>query len=307
MRYGLPYKGSKNKIAEWIIDNLPSTEHFYDLFAGGCAVTHCALLSGKYKDCLANDITDSTSLFLNAIHGKYKNESRWISREEFARLKEKDTYIRICWSFGNDNKTYLYGKNIEEYKRVLWNAIFFGDCQDIEQKFGFDCSLIKTAQSKEDRFRKWREILKEDERIEKRGSAYYFKSGEISQSLQRLQSLERLERLEVVTGSYNEVQIKPNSVVYCDIPYRNCTGYLKDFDHSAFYDWAESQKELVVISEYDMPENRFARVAKIEKRQTMNGLGSGRKVEERLFVPISQVDLYNRLMAQSNAQTNFEF
>jgi site-specific DNA-adenine methylase len=39
MRYGLPYKGSKNGIAEWIIDNLPSAEWFVDLFCGGGAVT----------------------------------------------------------------------------------------------------------------------------------------------------------------------------------------------------------------------------------------------------------------------------
>lgn len=37
MKYGMPYKGSKNKIAEWIIDQLPKAKHFYDLFGGGGA------------------------------------------------------------------------------------------------------------------------------------------------------------------------------------------------------------------------------------------------------------------------------
>ena len=55
-RYGLPYQGSKNAIAKWIIDQLPAAEHFYDLFAGGCAVTHAAIESGKYKHVHANDI-----------------------------------------------------------------------------------------------------------------------------------------------------------------------------------------------------------------------------------------------------------
>ena len=32
MRFGLPYKGSKNKIAPWIISNLPSADVFVDLF-----------------------------------------------------------------------------------------------------------------------------------------------------------------------------------------------------------------------------------------------------------------------------------
>lgn len=35
MRYGLPYKGSKNAIAEWIVSELPSCENFVDLFMGG--------------------------------------------------------------------------------------------------------------------------------------------------------------------------------------------------------------------------------------------------------------------------------
>lgn len=47
MRYGLPYQGSKNKIAEWVISNLPKAEHFYDLFAGGCAVTHATTTRKK--------------------------------------------------------------------------------------------------------------------------------------------------------------------------------------------------------------------------------------------------------------------
>ena len=56
MRYGLPYKGSKNGIAKWIIDELPPAEIFVDLFAGGGAVTHRAMLSGKYKRFIMNDI-----------------------------------------------------------------------------------------------------------------------------------------------------------------------------------------------------------------------------------------------------------
>ena len=47
-RYGIPYMGSKNLIAEWVVGNLPAGGTLYDLFAGGCAVTHRALLSGKF-------------------------------------------------------------------------------------------------------------------------------------------------------------------------------------------------------------------------------------------------------------------
>lgn len=76
-KYGLLYQGSKNKIAEKIIDLLPPADNFYDLFAGGCAITHRALLSGKYKHIYANDICDMPSLFKDAIEGKYANEDRF--------------------------------------------------------------------------------------------------------------------------------------------------------------------------------------------------------------------------------------
>jgi site-specific DNA-adenine methylase len=35
VRYGIPYKGSKNSIAEWIVSELPRADIFVDLFFGG--------------------------------------------------------------------------------------------------------------------------------------------------------------------------------------------------------------------------------------------------------------------------------
>ena len=47
--YGLPYSGSKSRIAHWVIDNLPRGRVLIDAFAGGCAITHRALLSQKWQ------------------------------------------------------------------------------------------------------------------------------------------------------------------------------------------------------------------------------------------------------------------
>lgn len=47
MIFGVPYRGSKNKIVPWVLHHLPAAEAFVDLFAGGCAVTHGAMLSGQ--------------------------------------------------------------------------------------------------------------------------------------------------------------------------------------------------------------------------------------------------------------------
>ena len=127
MRYGVPYQGSKNKICKWVIDNLPSGNVLVDLFAGGCSVTHAAMLSGKWDYFIANDIGDAPEVFINAIEGKYSAENRWISREDFERLKDTDPYVSLCCSFGNDRSNYLYAQEVKPKKKALHYARVFGD------------------------------------------------------------------------------------------------------------------------------------------------------------------------------------
>lgn len=134
-KYGLPFQGSKNKLAERIVALLPPTTHLYDVFAGGCAVTHAALLSGKFKEIHANDISDSVTLFEDALNGKYENESRWISREDFFRLKDSDPYVRIVWSFGNNQRGYLYSREIEPYKKAVHEMLYAATPNERRLKF----------------------------------------------------------------------------------------------------------------------------------------------------------------------------
>ena len=126
--YGIGYQGSKNRIAKYIIGVLPSGERLVDLFAGGCSITHCAMVSGKYNRFLANDIDGRIpQTFKDAIGGKYENERRWISREDFFKLKDCDMYARLCFSFGNNQKDYMYSTNIEPYKKACHYAIVFDE------------------------------------------------------------------------------------------------------------------------------------------------------------------------------------
>ena len=128
MNYGIPYKGSKNKIAENIIAQLPPAKHFYDLFGGGGAMTHCALLSGKYEVVHYNELNPLVfKAFKMAINGEFKGENRWISREDFERLKDSDPYVACCFSFGNDFKTYCYAIDREPFKKAVHYSIFFDD------------------------------------------------------------------------------------------------------------------------------------------------------------------------------------
>ena len=125
-RFGVSYMGSKNKIVKALIPQLPSAKYFIDLFAGGCAMTHGAILSGKYERFIANDIGDAPSLFQRAINGEFRDEKRWISRDDFFALKDSDPYVRYIWSFGNKGEGYLYSKEIEPYKKA-YHFARFGD------------------------------------------------------------------------------------------------------------------------------------------------------------------------------------
>ena len=267
--YGVPYKGSKNKIAKQIIDFLPSGGTLYDLFAGGCAITHCAMESGKYDRYIVNDIEPGiTQLFIDAVNGKYANEKRWISREDFFKLKESDPYVKYCWSFGNNGRDYLYSKEIEPLKKHLHNIFFAENSQEARLEWkAFIRDFCTSKQS-----------LESLQRLQS------------LESLQRLQSLERLQRLqslERLCTDYGNIRIESDAVIYCDIPYKNTNRYgdeKAEFDYNSFYDWACSQNVPVFISEYDMPEDRFECVLEIKKQSCMAATKT-LSATEKLYIP----------------------
>lgn len=142
MKYGLPYKGSKNKLAERIVSLLPRKRNLVDLFCGGCAVSHAALVMGKYEHIHIYDLNwMCPTLFIDALQGKYNNDTRWISRDDFFRLRDTDPYVAVVWSFGNNQRDYLYSKDIEPLKKAIHYAIFFSD-YSLGQALGHDLSFI---------------------------------------------------------------------------------------------------------------------------------------------------------------------
>lgn len=216
MRYGVPYRGSKNKIAQWVVSNLPAGDTLIDLFAGGCAVTHAALLSGKWNHIVANDIGDAPQLFMDAVHGKYANEKRWISCEDFHRLKDSDPYVSLCWSFGNNRRDYLYSKEIEPWKKALHYARVFGNTS-LLQEFGIDSDgSSKDIKPNNEEYKRiysqWLGHQVKHKRL------YDLDHLARLENLERLQNLEGLQRLEGLQSDYRDVQIPPNAVVYADPP-----------------------------------------------------------------------------------------
>ena len=152
MNYGLPYKGSKNKLATRIVDLLPRRKHFYDLFCGGCAVTHAAMLSNKWEHFTINDLNwQCPTLFVDALNGKYKNDTRWISREDFFRLKDSDPYVAFVWSFGNNLRDYIYSREIEPLKKAIHYALYFND-YSLAAEMGHDLSFLAAIKEPDKRY-----------------------------------------------------------------------------------------------------------------------------------------------------------
>lgn len=275
--YGIPYTGSKSRIAHWVIDNLPCGRVLIDAFAGGCSITHRALLSQKWQTIIANDINGKyPQLFLDAVLGKYRDEKRWISREDFERLKLQDAFVACCWSFGNNLQRYMYSQAIEPYKRALHYAIVLDDFAPMQELMPEVAQAVREAihwirNTHDRRITAQNVIVKTLKRLTGDNYAHQIiqsnplykrirHSSMDAQSLQGLQNLESLERLErlqslesleslqslerlrVTSLSYDEIDIPDDAVVYCDPPYHACDKYLyegtaKVFDHNAFYDW----------------------------------------------------------------------
>ena len=321
MNFGLPYKGSKNLLAQRILNCIPSASVFVDLFCGGCAVSHAALLSGRFARVVVNDIEgDVSRLFVAAVNGQYKGESRWISREDFFRLKESDPFVRYCWSFGNNGMKYIYSEAVEPYKRALHYAVVFGDFAALRRL----CPLVSDAAEKalaglasrkarrievgRAIVRRLKQVGKPEDlknnplfgRIRLRDGGVVRKERlerlESLECLERLQSLECLERpqsLECLEMDYRDVQLPDGCVVYCDPPYAGTDGYglhKSAFDQEAFWNWARKCERLLFISEYSAPVD-FVPIMEVPHRSRLSQT-TNNSVTERLFVHESR---YNEL------------
>lgn len=291
MKYGLPYRGSKSRIAADIVEHLPSGAALYDLFAGGCAVTHAAMIAGRWERYVVNDIQgDMPELFVNAISGKYRDESRWISRDDFVALKDTDAYVRCCWSFGNDTKTYLYGREVEPYKRALHYAVVFDDFGPLGELCPEMCGACRWVLSDIDDRSKRRVAIGRaiTSWLKAHGTREMLMNNPLYKSCLRgkgrVQSLERLQSLERYVADYRDIPIPQGATVYCDPPYKSARGYCTGtFDHDAFHEWARNADFPIYISEYSMPDD-FVRIWARDVNVLANQFGADGNVTEGLFV-----------------------
>lgn len=98
-----------------------------------------------------------------------------------------------------------------------------------------------------------------------------------------------LQNIVFFHSTYEKFNEVSNSVIYCDIPYRDTTKFKTEtFDYEHFYEWCKqmkSQNNIVFISEYNMPEGNFECIW--EKEHSVN-LDSNRSSKskriERLYI-----------------------
>ena len=277
---GLPYQGSKKKVAKKIVEiikqNFGADKVVYDVFGGGGAITAECLKTGldvKYND--------HCSFITAAFQKVISSDREWlktliISREEFLKIRAKqektldDELKLLVNSFGNNRQNYLYGKAHADAKYNL--------AVEIIAKHNVFSGYKQT-----DTYR---------------NAARPFDVGkpvknQVLQQLQRLEQLERLQqlqRLEVTNKDYRAFTDVKGAIIYLDPPYENSNvgGYSdsKQFNHAEFYGWAAemARENIVLLSSYTVSDDRFEEVFRFETaRSTLSG-GKGKGHCEKLFM-----------------------
>ena len=285
MNLGLPYKGSKNTIAEDLVKCLPRGKKLLDACCGGGAVLMAAAMSGRWEKVVGNDLNPATIALLDAVlihKGQIEYEHPPIcTRNDFfislQRIENGDFTIqdcvnKYCASFGNNGKTYLWNEDIEKVKTNVEDML---------------CNT--TLNKRRLAFIKFIKFLIN----EKQFDLIKLKNIKQLQNLERLQRMERLERLERL--DIFDIDYSEYDVVYFDIPYKGTSEYDFKFDYDKFYKLFKSLGKPAFLSEYNAP---FTCVGAFDKRALFRDLSrlKGKMTNlEKLYFN-GTMDDYKRLM-----------
>lgn len=96
----------------------------------------------------------------------------------------------------------------------------------------------------------------------------------------------KIQGVDLYCASYDELKIPDNSIIYCDIPYKNTTKYKnEDFNYCFFYNWCKHMKSIdheIFVSEYQMP-SEFKLIWQKEIKSSLTKNTGSKKGIERLF------------------------
>lgn len=94
-----------------------------------------------------------------------------------------------------------------------------------------------------------------------------------------------LKSVEFIHSSYQDLEIPPNSIIYCDPPYKGTTSYKDKFNHEDFFEWCRQKSKeghTVFVSEYNAPED-FKCVWEKEVNSSLTKDTGSKKATEKLF------------------------
>ena len=284
--YGMPYMGSKQKLVDkivpFIMNRHSGATDFYDLFGGGGSVSFYALRKYPSLNVHYNELNQAIAALLIHIRDGGPLPVEFVTHVEFMQKRFGNDwyagYLQTCWSFGNNQKSYLFGNDIEEYKQKYHDTVINGAnhlawlsdylnahaAKKYNENLGVNLYLD---------FNKYN--TQYQRRIVLHRQMKYLNQLEHLNSIERLVHLQRLkglDRLNITTADYKAVQItgaKP--VIYCDPPYENTNEYKEGgFNHAAFYEWVAAQTVPVYFSSYKISDKRFKLVKAINTRSLLD-------------------------------------
>jgi site-specific DNA-adenine methylase len=304
----IPYMGSKNSIAimllKRMLDLKPQAKYFVDLFGGGGAMAFTAHQIGLQV--IYNEKQTSLVNFIKYIFDRIKHNKKgkfglfpddfykFITREEFEVLKNEDSikgqFARICYSFGNNQRSYLFGKDIEKAKELGHNIVMY-QCEDSLKEFNkitnYDFVLSDKTKWNSRRLDYIRQFSREA-RDKKEDLLERLQQLEQLQRLEQLERLERLERLnniQLFNLDYKDLIIDTpieETIVYLDPPYRGTEKYIEGLDHDELDEYFRSSPYTCFMSEYNAP---FESVLEIEKRSLLDNSNNSKKYAlEQLYI-----------------------
>ena len=96
--------------------------------------------------------------------------------------------------------------------------------------------------------------------------------------------INNIKGINFIASDYQSLKITNNSIIYCDIPYKDTKQYLtsKDFNHNEFWEWCRGKSKeghQVFISEYNAPED-FECIWEMEVTNAMNTTKTYRPIEK---------------------------
>ena len=299
---GLPYQGSKKKVAKKIVEiikqNFGTDKIVYDIFGGGGAITAECLINGldvRYND-HCEFITSAFQKIISSDRDRLK--TLIVSREEFFKIREKpnktldDELKLLVNSFGNDRQSYLYAKSFADDKYRL--AVEIIAKHDVFSGY----KQTETYQNAARQFDVERlEQLERLQQLEQLGQLQQLEQLGQLERLQQLEQLGRLQQLEITNKDYRAFSEVKGAVFYLDPPYENADidGYSdsKQFSHAEFYAWAAemARENIVLLSSYTVSDDRFEEVFRFETAQSTLCSGRDKSRFEKLFMVTSSPTL----------------